>query len=378
MGQHFSVERNPEDGVLRGSNNNWWLYYLYALERVGRMSGQRFFVSTRRGANGDAVPDPHDWYREGCEVLLETQDKFTHRWTGQGSVENDPTIATSLALLFLSKGRRPVVIGKLQHQPQGGGAARDWDHHRRAVQHLTMRVERQWQRDLSWQTIDFTRRGAREGGVRREQLSVTTADLLEAPVLFLSGSQALDFNADQQRLKEPSNGGFVRRACDGNGRDRTAFDRSFRQQLELFPIVSAAAADHPVCARKRSSQASAGKIPSSGCGGSTPLPHERRHAHKSIVVRAVHPYRETTMPRQSGGNRGVADRRQRTGLCAVRTEGKTDRPRSRSAIPAAACAAVSSPSSTTLGGDDPPPRSTTCSPLWRSNSDGSITQAAAR
>jgi hypothetical protein len=252
MGQHFSVERNPDDGVLRGSNNNWWLYYLYALERVGRMSGQRFFVSTRRGEKGDVILEPHDWYREGCEVLIETQDKFTHRWTGQGSVENDPTIATSLALLFLSKGRRPVVIGKLQHQPQGGGAARDWDHHRRAVQHLTMRVERQWQRDLSWQTIDFTRRGAREGGVRREQLSVTAEDLFEAPVLFLSGSLALDFSPDQKSVLKTyiENGGFLfAEACDGNGCDGTAFDRSFRALMrDMFPDseLRKLPPDHPV------------------------------------------------------------------------------------------------------------------------------------
>jgi len=171
---------------------------------------------------------------------------------GQGNFEDNALIGTPLALLFLSKGRRPVVIGKLQHQPQGGKAARDWDHHRRAVQHLTMRVERQWQRDLSWQTIDFTRRAVREGGVQREQLSVTAGDLLEAPVLLLSGSLALDFSAEQKRvLKEYiENGGFLlAEACDGNGCDGTAFDRSFRALMkELFPDseLRKLPPDHPV------------------------------------------------------------------------------------------------------------------------------------
>src|SRR5213078_1758056 len=111
--------------------------------------------------------------------------------TGQMG-ENRREVGTAFALLFLSKGRRPVVMAKLQHQPDVRMGSLDWDHHRRAVQNLTMRVEKKWQRDLSWQTIDFTRRGP------REQLQVTAADLLEAPVLFLSGSQALDFSTEQR------------------------------------------------------------------------------------------------------------------------------------------------------------------------------------
>lgn len=222
MGQHFSVERNPND-------QNWWLYYLYALERVGRLSGQRFFPTRRPGGTVEL----HDWYREGCEKLVEYQDKLNHSWVGTGVGEASPEIGTAFALLFLSKGRRPVVIAKLQHQPDGGMGSADWDHHRRAVQNLTMRIEKKWQKDLSWQTIDFTRRGP------RELVQVSAADLLEAPVLFLSGSQALDLNAEQRRvIKEYlENGGFLfAEACSGNGCNGDAFDRSFRALMrEVFP-----------------------------------------------------------------------------------------------------------------------------------------------
>src|SRR4029453_7152664 len=95
------------------------------------------------------------------------------------------------------------------------------------------RVERQWRRDLSWQTIDFTRRGA------AGSLPVTAADLLEARVLFLSGTQALDFSPEQRRvLKEYlQNGGFLfAEACSGNGCNGDAFDHSFRALMhDLFP-----------------------------------------------------------------------------------------------------------------------------------------------
>jgi Domain of unknown function (DUF4159) len=236
MGEHFAVSRNPNHRV-----GGWWLYYLYALERVGRMSGQRFFVTTRQVVGGKAfdVPQQHDWYREGCEVLLEYQDDFTHAWQGVGTGEGNADIGTAFALLFLSKGRRPVAIAKLQHKSGAGMGTDDWDHHRRAVQNLTMRVERQWRRDLSWQTIDFTRRQVREAGGFREAIQVTAADLLETPVLFLSGSEALDLSGEQRTVLKQylENGGFLfAETCSGNGCNGDAFDRSFRSLMrELFP-----------------------------------------------------------------------------------------------------------------------------------------------
>lgn len=221
MGQNFSVQRNPNDSL-------WWLYYLYALERVGRLSGQRFFTTRKPGG----TIEMHDWYREGCEVLVDKQDKFDFSWTGNGQGENNE-IGTSFALLFLSKGRRPVVIAKLQHHAGMGLGSADWDHHRRAVQNLTNRVEKKWQRDLSWQTVDFTRRGP------RQQLQVTAADLKESPVLFLSGSQPLDLNDEQKQVLKQylENGGFLfAEACNGNGCNGVAFDRSFRQLMQdIFP-----------------------------------------------------------------------------------------------------------------------------------------------
>lgn len=211
MGRHFSVTRNPSSEP--GGSVNWLLYYLYGMERVGRMSGQRFLGE-------------HDWYREGSEHLVEMQKATLNgSWQGVGFVENDPVVATSLALLFLSKGRRPVVMAKYMHQPDAIGGSADWDHHRRAVQNLTLRIERQWKRDLSWQTID-----ARKAGV---------ADLLEAPVLFISGSDDLQLAAGQREALKAyvENGGFIfAEACDGNGCDGATFDRDFRALMrELFP-----------------------------------------------------------------------------------------------------------------------------------------------
>jgi hypothetical protein len=82
--RNFSVHHNP-------GTQMWVLYYLYGLERVGRLSARRFIGK-------------HDWYREGTKALLELRGTIAGRdgWIGVGPGENDPRIGTSFALLFLS------------------------------------------------------------------------------------------------------------------------------------------------------------------------------------------------------------------------------------------------------------------------------------
>jgi hypothetical protein len=219
LGRNFTVRNNPGDD---GQAQRWLLYYLYAMERVGRMSGQRFFYGKPQmnPNTGEFATPRYDWYREGCEVLLGQQDALSRGWSGM-ELERDPLIATPLALLFLAKGRRPVVVARLQTPASNN----DWNHHRRSLQNLVGRVERQWQRDLSWQTYELK--------------DATVADLLESPVLFLSGTQAVNFTAVQKKtLREYVNqGGFMFiEACDGNGCNGAAFDQSVRQMLkEMFP-----------------------------------------------------------------------------------------------------------------------------------------------
>lgn len=217
LAKNFTVTSNPSPTVSRDRtfSKAWLLYYLYGLERVGRLSGQRFI--------GD-----HDWYREGVEVLLKQQDRVAGYWRGVG-IERDPQISTALALLFLSKGRRPVLISKLTHDE-----GTDWNRHRHDLAHLTQDVERRWKRDMTWQTIHGDRASVR--------------DLLETPVLYISGRDQLRLGEEQKRsLREyVEQGGFVfvEACCQGDG-----FDRDFRQLMtELFPDspLRLMPPDHPI------------------------------------------------------------------------------------------------------------------------------------
>ncbi|NND96942.1 MAG: DUF4159 domain-containing protein [Pirellulaceae bacterium] len=199
LADSFSLEVNP------GGHMGTYYYYLYALERVGRLSGRRFIGK-------------HDWYRAGAEVLLKQQDGFQGFWVGAGW-EDDRNITTSFALLFLSKGKRQVVVGQLQH---GESASRDWQKHPDAMRQLVRHVERDWGRDLTWQTIQAGR--------------ASVEDLLQTPVLIISDHKALTFPVETRgRLKEYlDQGGTILFEADGGDGcgDAVAFEQSVKAMCQ--------------------------------------------------------------------------------------------------------------------------------------------------
>lgn len=236
LGDHFAAGHNP-------NNAGWLLYYIYGVERAGRLSGRRFF--------GD-----HDWYREGASFLLSIQLR-TGSWTGIGQYESGDkdtsVVGTSLALLFLSKGLAPVMMSKLKHGPRDPArpaeiVGQDWNTHPRDVRNLMEHISGlpRWPSLLTSQEVDLLKaaeleKNAKGGGVD---------SLLQAPILFLTGAQALALSpVEVGLLKEYlAQGGFLF-ACPTC--QAPAFEESFRnlltqilppgeQELRLLPE------DHPV------------------------------------------------------------------------------------------------------------------------------------
>ncbi len=184
----------------------WFLYYVYAVERVGRLTGTRLIGS-------------HDWYREGCEVLLQ-RSKNTGYFTRDGGAEDDEVTNTAFGLLFLSKGKRQVVVGRLDYRQTPQDPA-EWSLHRRSIQNLTGHIERVWKRDLSWQTVQLA--------------TAKISDMMECPVLFISGRN--DFRLDDRQKLLLKNyveqGGFIfAEACNGDGSNGQAFDKAFREFVQ--------------------------------------------------------------------------------------------------------------------------------------------------
>jgi hypothetical protein len=77
----FRPDRNPR-------KNDWHYYWIYSLERVGRLLDTEFI-------------GPWEWYPLGVRSLLARQGG-DGSWVGEGT-EKEPEIATSFALLFLTR-----------------------------------------------------------------------------------------------------------------------------------------------------------------------------------------------------------------------------------------------------------------------------------
>ncbi|MGO9470951.1 MAG: DUF4159 domain-containing protein [Isosphaeraceae bacterium] len=192
---HFQVSQNFGNGAI------WKHYYLYALERAGRLAGVRFFGR-------------FDWYRLGAEELVRTQNQFGGFWIGFAQ-END-VVATSFALLFLAKGRAPVLINKLRHLP-----ADDWNNDPDDVRNMVGIVSRDWNNLLTWQTVDSS--------------FATVEDMLQAPIVFFNGHRDPQFSEPARKNLRSfvEQGGFIlTEACCGS----PEFDQGVKRLIKaVFP-----------------------------------------------------------------------------------------------------------------------------------------------
>jgi hypothetical protein len=205
-------------------------YWLHGLERAGELSGEHFLGGV-------------DWYRLGCEFLVEHQDEANGSWKGEDRLtgEGQAIIDTSFALLFLARGRTPVLVSKLAHDPDT-----DWNLHRNDARHLVAFAGRELfkKQPLAWQLFD-TRRAGELTGKRIEQL---TTDLLQSSVVYLSGSRTPAFQTGEEELLKQylTKGGFLyAEGCGGS----PEFDKGFRDLVKrLFPKaeLTRVPPDHPV------------------------------------------------------------------------------------------------------------------------------------
>ncbi len=210
LANHFSVQQNF------GNGQQWRYYYLYALERAGRLAGVRYF-----GRN--------DWYRLGAEELVQSQNRLSGFWRGGGS-ENE-LVATSFALLFLAKGRSPVIINKLFREP-----ITDWNNDPDDVRELTNETSRDWKTLLTWQIVN--------------PAYASVEDMLQAPIAFMNGHEAPELSPAARKTLRGylEQGGFLMAdACCGDSRFDAGFRRLIKEilpeeeyQLKLLPP------EHPV------------------------------------------------------------------------------------------------------------------------------------
>ncbi len=118
LSDNFSATTNP------GRDRQNVAYYLYALERVGVASGLKYF-----GAN-------HDWYKEVTWALLNKK------------LNPYGVLDMSWTLLFLSYGRAPVAVNKLQF-----GANNNWNERPRDYAGLCKHLGQTFEKHFNWQIM---------------------------------------------------------------------------------------------------------------------------------------------------------------------------------------------------------------------------------
>ncbi len=208
-------------------------YSIYGIERVGRLSGQRFIGRM-------------DWYREGCKLLVRDQTR-EGSWAQRQGIRIDAVnvIATSFALLFLSKGRTPVLISKLAYgdfvMPDGKALVErgpepgvvGWNRKHNDARNLTEFASKELfgGMPLGWQVYDPRRKEF----TRTEDILSEVGVLVQSPVLYLTGHQRPALKGQHKEIlkKYVEEGGFVlAEACCGS----PEFADGFRALMkELFP-----------------------------------------------------------------------------------------------------------------------------------------------
>ncbi len=188
---------------------------LYGCERVGVASGLKFFGTI-------------DWYQRGADWLIRTQNSSgTFADHGNGNLPE-----TAFAVLFLSRGRAPVIINKLDYAT-GGDAKAGWNIRPRDAARLVRWVGKSTEREVRWQITNLTS---------------TAQELHDAPILYIAGKD--EWNpSDEAKTKIKTfieGGGMVLANADCMGKGFLASARKLGS--EMFPAYEfrELPAEHPI------------------------------------------------------------------------------------------------------------------------------------
>lgn len=183
------------DNAIKVSGD--WGYAHYGLQRAALATGMMY-------AGG------HDLYRELAAKIISEQ---TPAGSWGGTEGRIALMDTSFALLFLTRGRNPVMIEKLAYPG-------NWNSRSRDLSLLTRYSSYAMERPMNWQTVG---------------LDIEWQQWLDAPILYIAGSEPIEFtDADIEKLRAYANaGGLIFTHADGGSRAFTDFVEQL--SAKLFP-----------------------------------------------------------------------------------------------------------------------------------------------
>ncbi|MFW5839093.1 MAG: DUF4159 domain-containing protein [Planctomycetota bacterium] len=181
--------------------NKRFPYYMYGVERIGLASGYKYFGRK-------------DWYKEGAIRIIPDMRK-----------KNRDVKNTSFYLLFLVRGRNPVLFNKLEYPGR-------WNNRPRDLTNLTRWLTDKFERTVNWQIVP---------------LDVPVTEWHDAPFLYIAGNQAPKFTDEHlEKLREyVRHGGTI---LSVNESDNQAFHLAMKKVYQkIFPEyeLTQVPADHP-------------------------------------------------------------------------------------------------------------------------------------
>lgn len=190
MTEHYDPASHP--GL-----NQYYTYYLYGVERVGLAGGMKYF--------GEA-----DWFRTGSAALIRFLTAHP-RGEPKRTRVNVSTVDLAFGLLFLSRGRVPVVINKLEIDDFA------WNNRPRDAAALARFLSDDIEEILNWQVVPVTS---------------AVDDWLDAPLVYIASHEPLPWTVDSEeagKLREYMlRGGLLVFATEAGSR---RFDRSVEDLL---------------------------------------------------------------------------------------------------------------------------------------------------
>lgn len=192
LAKNFSVNVPPNGALVH------LYYWYYAFERVGVLTGQRYIGE-------------HDWFRLGAERLVNMQQP-NGSWPGF-------QFNTCFAVLFLSKGRLPVLINKLRWR---GGWNLDQDDAKNLCSFCN--ANKVFTEAVGWQVV---------------HVDSPIEQWMDAPLVYLNGHEFPEFTPQQvakiRKFLEAGGTLFVE-ACCGSAKFDAGFREFVRTQLPEYHL----------------------------------------------------------------------------------------------------------------------------------------------
>jgi hypothetical protein len=175
------LEQGNNSITIPNANTHYVGYDLFGIERVGLASGYKYFGS-------------HDWYRELAGKVVPLQ--FANGAWGHEDHGNDAVVDTAYTLLFLARGRHPVMMTKLKFPGS-------WDNRPRDVANLAKFASHELERQINWQVVSIDH---------------DWQDYFDSPVLYIASHQAPQLkDADYLKLRNfVLAGGLIFTQADGS------------------------------------------------------------------------------------------------------------------------------------------------------------------